>query len=68
MRVETPYRRLIVKITIRIFGVVGASMNATVVQTKAKTSLAILMTDPFVPTLGGYLSKYFGCSVKNTCH
>ena len=42
-------------------------MNAIVVPTKAKTSLAILMTDPFVPTLGGYLSKYCGCSVKNTC-
>ena len=57
MRVETPYRRLNVKITIRIFGVVEASMNAIVVPTKAKTSLVILMTDPFVQTLGGYLSK-----------
>ena len=57
MRVETPYRLLIVTKTIRIFGVVGTSMNAIVVPTKAKTSLVILMTDPFVQTLGGYLSK-----------
>ena len=57
MRVETPYQRLTVTIRIRVFGVVGGSMNAIVVPTKAKTSLAILTTDPFVPTLGGYLSK-----------